>query len=272
MLLEALEEMAEQRFCQVLVTTHTPTLARRVSRSALRLIDSAPVGPLIRLGTEDATLVDIKKTLGVLPDHDVKVFLGVEGKHDVRFLRRLSAILSRTEPYIPNLETEEKAGKLVFMSLGGSNMDNWINTMEQFGRPEFYLTDRDVSPPATPKYHGLMLQWQARGCTAWATNKKELENYLHPDAIRTVVANYAGAGHDFEDVPSLFAEARHAAAAGAGPWVALSDEQKDRKISAAKKALNMQCVEAMTPALLSQADPGDEVRTWLRAIGNALRA
>lgn len=108
MLLEALEEMAEQRFCQVLVTTHTPTLARRVSRSALRLIDSAPVGPLIRLGTEDATLVDIKKTLGVLPDHDVKVFLGVEGKHDVRFLRRLSAILSRTEPYIPNLETEEK--------------------------------------------------------------------------------------------------------------------------------------------------------------------
>jgi hypothetical protein len=116
------------------------------------------------------------------------------------------------------------------------------------------------------------LQWQARGCTAWATSKKELENYLHPDAIRTVVANYAGTGHGFEDVPAFFAEARHVAVGGAAPWIALTEEQKDRKSSGAKKSLNTQCVEAMTPALLSQADPGDEVRTWLRAIGNALTA
>lgn len=272
MLLEALEEMAEQRFCQVIVTTHTPTLARRVSRTALRLIDRHQAHPIVRSGIEDATLSDIKKTLGVLPDHDVKAFFGVEGKHDVHFLRRISAILSLSEPDIPNLEIEERAGRLVFMSLGGSNMDNWLNTVQQFERPEFYLTDRDVPPPAPPKYQALLTHWQARGCTAWSTSKKELENYLHPDAIRAMVPSYTGLGQDFEDVPSLLAEARHNANPGLPPWSAISPDQKDRKCSGAKKMLNTTCVEAMTAARLTQIDPGDEVRIWLRAVGRALGA
>jgi hypothetical protein len=215
-------------------------------------------------------LEKIKKTLGVLPDHDVRAFLGVEGKYDVHFLRRISRILAATERDIPDLEKEEQAGRLVFMSLGGSNLELWVSTVAGFDRPEFYLTDRDFAPPASPKYQRFIDSWRARGCTAWVTSKKELENYLHPTALISEAPGYAGTGADFEDVPLLFAEAIHTAAPGAPPWAGLTDEKKRDKASQAKKKLNAACVSRMTPNLLSESDPNDDIRTWLRSIGAAL--
>ena len=77
MLLEAFEEIVEQGHCQVLVTTHTPTLARRVDRNSLRLVTRMNGQPVIEYGSEDITLTKITETLGVLADHDVKVFFGL---------------------------------------------------------------------------------------------------------------------------------------------------------------------------------------------------
>src|SRR3546814_11979199 len=59
------------------------------------------------------------------------------------FLKRISAILAAVEPDMPDLGAEERAGRLVFVSLGGSSMDLWITTLEGLDRREFYLTDRD---------------------------------------------------------------------------------------------------------------------------------
>jgi hypothetical protein len=271
-LLEAFEELAEQGHCQVILTTHTPTLARRINRDALRLIDNSGGVPTVEYGNSDATLQKIKTTLGVLPDHDVKAFLGVEGKHDIHFLRCLSAMLSRTEGDIPDLVVEEKAGRMVFLSLGGSNMDSWINTMAGFGRPEFYLTDRDIPPPADPQYQNWLVQWAARGCTTWVTGKRELENYLCPIMLASLQPGYAGTGADFEDVPALFAEAIHNAAAAAVPWLSLDPDKRKMKESRAKRTLNTIAVSNMTPALLSSTDPNGEIRGWLRALGRTLNS
>lgn len=273
MLLDAFEDLVEQGRCQVLLTTHTPTLARRVNRSGLRLIRLANGKPEVEHGSEDATLQKIKDTLGVLPDHDVRVFFGVEGKHDINFLRRISTLLAAAEPDIPDLSKAEKDGLLVFVPLAGSNMELWITTLAGLDRPEFYLTDRDQAPPAQPRYFQHMAQWVARGCTAWATSKRELENYLHPSVLVAEAPGYAGTGaNDFEDVPLLFAEAIHNAAPGAPAWATVPTDRKKDKASAAKKRLNTTCVERMTPALLTQADPNNDVRSWLRLIGQALNA
>jgi len=272
MLLEAFEDMVAEGRCQVLLTTHTPTLARRVDREALRFIALAPGGPTIEYGRDDATLRKIKETLGVLPDHDVKVFFGVEGKHDIHFMKRISAILAPVEPDIPNLELAERQGKLVFVPLAGSNLELWVTTLAGLNRPEFYLTDRDQAPPSQPKYQQQIAAWIARGCTAWATSKRELENYLHPNAVTAVVAGYTGNGADFEDVPMLFAEAVHTADPNAPAWAGIEADKKKRKGAAAKKRLNTVCVEQMTPGLLTQSDPNSEIRGWLRAIGQALNA
>jgi putative ATP-dependent endonuclease of OLD family len=271
-LLAALQDLAETNGCQVLLTTHTPTLARRVPRSSLRLVLQGAAGPVISMGSDDAALGQIRTSLGVLPDHDVKVFFGVEGRHDIVFLRRVSKILHAADAMVPDLEDAESAGVLVFVPLGGSNLDLWVTRLAGLNVPEFYLTDRDVPPPGTAKYQTAINDWNARGCTAWATSKRELENYLHVDILRTMSPTYSGLGTDpFEDVPALFALSLHEAASGVGTWATLSEECKSRKVSRAKRRLNDEAASQMTAALLAHSDPNGELTTWLTAVGHALR-
>lgn len=271
MLLEAFHELVSQGNCQVILTTHTPTLARRVDQSCLRLVAIENGHPAISSGTEVGTLEKIVSTLGVLRDHNVKVFLGVEGKHDINFLRHLSAMLSRIETDIPDLAAAEASGCLVFVPLGGSSLELWVSRLQGLNLPEFYITDRDNAPPALPKYQRYLAEWNARqGCTAWVTSKRELENYLHLSLLTAAAPGYTGTGMDFDDVPALFAEAIHTAAPGTQPWANIAPEKKEKKISSAKKRLNNEIATQMTPALLTQVDTGDDLRRWLRTVGQAL--
>ena len=273
MLLEAFEQLVEQGGCQVLLTTHTPTLARRVDQTSLRLITKENGEPVIEDGSNcDSTLHKIITTLGVLADHDVKVFFGVEGKHDISFLKNISAMLSIVEADIPDLAAKEASGELVFIPLGGSNLELWINRLQGLNRPEFYLTDRDCPPPQQPKYQKHIAAWTARGCTAWVTTKLELENYIHVSILTAAVPSYAGSGADFDDVPLMLAEAIHSAEIGAAPWADVSDKIKKNKESLAKKRLNAEFANQMTPNLLTEADPANDVRQWLRLLGTALNA
>lgn len=272
-LLDAFEDLVAQGRCQVILTTHTPTLARRVDQTSLRLVTVQNGRPVVEDGSVDTTLPKIANTLGVLRDHKVKVFLGVEGKQDINFLRTISGILSRIETDIPDLGDAERSGRLVFVPLGGSSLELWVTRLQGFNLPEFYITDRDNPPPAFPRYHKYLAQWNARpGCTAWVTTKRELENYIHLSLLTAAAPTFAGTGADFDDVPSLYAEAVHTSSSGAQPWAGLSDETRKDKVLKAKKHLNGEIVQQMTPVLLSQVDPTNELRGWLREIGRKLNA
>lgn len=276
MLIDAFEDLAERPGCQVILTTHTPVLARRFPQSSLRHVAKVAGQPAAVLnGREEATLRTIVDSLGVLPDHNIKVFFGVEGRHDINFFKILSKMLRDAGEDIPDLGLAENSGHLLFVPLGGSCLDLWVARLREFNRPEFYVLDRDNPPPAQPKYHAIATQLQARpNCTVWTTGKRELENYIHPDAIRPEVATYAGTGADFEDVPALVARALHETAGGGAAWaeVAADPEKLGKKVSRAKQRLNSEFAGKMTPDLLRQADRTDEVRGWLRAVGAALRA
>ncbi len=271
MLLDAFQELTEQGFAQVILTTHTPTLARKVDRNFLRLVTLDAGHPKIHLGSVDATLASIKSTLGVLPDHDVKVFLGIEGKWDIEFLRRISKIMHAADPAVPDLNLAEASGALVFIPLGGSSMELWSVRLAGLDRPEFYLTDRDKQPPAQPKYHQRIAEWNARAnCTAVCTTKRELENYLHPDAIKSIAPTFPNAIADFDDVPLVLAQTLHTADANAPAWNTVPDDTRKEKSSRAKRRLNTECVDKMTVALLAQSDPNSEISGWLKAVGAKL--
>ena len=273
MLVRALEDLAKRAGCQVFLTTHTPTLARRFSQFSLRLVTEDNGQPIIRYGKEEDTLREIVDSLGVLPDHNIRVFLGVEGRNDINFLRTISKILHDAGESVPDLGEAEDSGHLVIIPVCGNNLDLWVSRLKGFNRPEFYLIDRDTTPPIEPHYrtHADEIN-QRNNCTAWHTSKRELENYIHKDLILSEYRNYAGTGRDFEDVPSLFAQAVHEAATGDTPWAeVLADKEKYRgKISNAKKRLCTEFAARMTPALLNQVDRQDDIRGWLRAIGAAL--
>ena len=275
LLIKALEDLSERSECLVLLTTHTPMLARRFNQDALRLVTQDAGLPVIRYGKEEGTVKEIVKSLGVLPDHNIKVFFGVEGRNDISFLRTISKILHDAgESDIPDLGKAEDSGHLVFVPLGGSSHDLWVSRLEGFNRPEFYLMDRDTTPPADPHYKPLADEMNARdGCTAWHTGKRELENYIHKDLISAEYQNYAGAGTDFEDMPTLFAQALHESNASDTTWTDIlsNPEKLKKKVSNAKKQLNTDFVSGMTPELLTQVDTKDDVRGWLREIGKAVQ-
>lgn len=274
MLINALEDLSERSECQVLLTTHTPMLARRLRQDALRLVTQDAGQPVIRHGKEEETVKEIVKSLGVLPDHNIKVFFGVEGRNDISFLRAISKILHDAgEGDIPDLGEAEDYGHLVFVPLGGSSLNLWVSRLEGFNRPEFYLMDRDTTPPADPHYKARADEMNARDvCTAWHTGKRELENYIQESLIAAEYQNYAGAGTDFEDIPTLFAQAVHESSDSDSTWtdVLSNPEKLKKKVSNAKKRLNTDFVSRMTPELLTQVDMNDDVRGWLREIGTVI--
>jgi putative ATP-dependent endonuclease of the OLD family len=271
MLLDAFRELTEQNQAQVILTTHTPTLARKIERGYLRLVVLQDGHPRILHGHEDSTLESIKTTLGVLPDHDVKSFLGVEGKWDIEFLKRISNMLHAANPTVPDLEAAEASGQLVFVPLGGSSMELWTARLAGLDRPEFYLTDRDNAPPAAPKYDAQHQLWAARpNCTVLCTTKRELENYLHSDAIRSIAPLFPTTIADFDDVPMMLAEALHSADPAAPSWSTLPHEKQKEKAGRAKRRLNQECADNMTAALLAESDPAGEIAGWLTAIGATL--
>jgi len=273
LLIKAFEELAERSGCQVFLTTHTPVLARRFSQTALRYVTQKDGRTVIHDGRANETLSEITESLGVLPDHNIKVFMGVEGRNDIAFLLSISKILRGAGEDVPDLGKAEEEGHLVFIPLGGSSLDLWVSRLKGFNRPEFYLMDRDTCPPDKPKYHTTAEELaKCQNCIAWTTERKELENYIHPDIIKAQYPKYTGTGLEFEDVPMLCAQAIHENSESGVPWVEIiSDREKmGKKVSNAKRRLNSEVVKMMTPDLLSSIDTKNEVRSWLKEIGAAL--
>ena len=149
----------------------------------------------------------------------------------------------------------------------------WVSRLAGFSVPEFYLFDRDNPPPSNPHYHTHALAINAReNAVALHTSKRELENYLHPDVLRAACPNYSGQGSDFEDVPSLFAQAVYEQNAVGSVWADLDGKIQKKKCSNAKRRLNGSIAETMTGELLTNSDPQGDVRNWLERIRQKLEA
>ena len=189
----------------------------------------------------------------------------VEGRHDVEFLRRLSANLSREDPALPDLGFLERDGRLVFVPFGGGDVLAWSDRFAPFDCPEFHLLDREILPETTIR-RAAVLRVNARPrCRAFVTTKRSLENYLHPTAL----LNAGGVELKFNDEASVaecLARQQSEALNFDPPWNHLSRRTQSRLTNRAKRWLNMIAVEHLTRELLAESDPQGEVLHWLRTI------
>lgn len=279
LLLSALRELASDLDRQVILTTHNPMLARYLPNDSLRFLEKDDSGNrTIMVESENNRKeinTKISKSLGILADHNVKVFIGVEGKHDIRFLQGISKMLVDAGEPCPDLDALEISGELIFFPFGGSNLALWASRLEPLNRPEYHIYDRDNPPPDKPKYEEEMNKVNARiNCKAVTTKKREMENYLHKDAIVEAYAenkiditlpDFA----DFDDVPSLVAEQVHAVKNGSS-WNDLTDCKKKKKISGAKRQLNGLAVKKMSIPRLEKSDPSHDIRGWLADIAQII--
>ena len=278
LLLGALRDLSAGEGRQVIVTTHTPMLARYLPDAALRFLEKSDDGARQIIQGGVGTNEKIAKSLGVLADHNVKVFIGVEGSNDIEFLKSMSRMLRRGGEDVVDLDALELDGQLIFFPFGGSNLALWASRLKGLNRPEYHICDRDHEPPAAPKYADYVAEVNGRaGCQAVVTSKREMENFIHRDAICDAYQrnglNIAlpGAFADFDDVPVLVAEAVHTATANGGAaWNTLHETKQKEKTKRAKRQLNAAAVDCMTPARLTACDPANEVRGWLNDIAQII--
>lgn len=264
MLVRALLELSRKPNTQVLVTTHVPGIASLLPQDGIRFVFRTPDGhPFVGTGSE-AMLQRVASELGVVPDSRVQVLVYVEGPNDVSFLGHMCRLLRTEHPDLVDLENDPR---VAFVVTGGGNLQHWVNQqyLARLNKAEVHIFDRDDAEP--PKYQRAVDKVNARGDGSYAclTSKREMENYLHPDAI----AGALGLGVEFTaacDVPEIVAAAYHETTRSPRKWDELDKDDKREKISRIKRLLNNEVAARMTIADLRASDPDEEILGWFREI------
>ena len=194
----------------------------------------------------------------------VHVFVIVEGTNDIKFLKRISAVLHTANSALPHLARWEQRGELIFVPTGGDLL-SWSDRLAALETPEFHLYDRELSPETELRRKVVKCVNVRPGCRAVLTNKRSVENYLHPRALIEAGGHELGIG-DFDAVPERVARQRFAASEPDTSWECLSRRARKRCCYHVKRWLNTQVVERMTPELLAARDPDGEVISWLESI------
>ena len=272
LLVRALQDLLQSDVCQVILTTHTPILARVVEAKLLRYVRSGNGGVPVIESVDQNNWQALAHSLGVLPETTVELFIFVEGKHDIPFLMNFADALRADGANLPDLRQLELDGRIIFAPLGGSNLLLWTNRTKHLLKPEFHIYDRDTTPPADSKYRQAIDDVMNRAAAgepvhAACTNKKEMENYVHIDAINEALAeagfpsprsaNYG----DTDDVPRMLTSELNAVLPAHRRW----------KEAVAKTFINNHAVTKMNQARLAALDPTAEVLGWFQRIEQMLR-
>ena len=256
---EALQTIAEADGCQILLTTHVPALASLLPVQAIRHISLCEEnGRKVQVGTEEV-IAEVVSALGIIPDKRASVLLCVEGPHDLQFLKRINAILRDDDETVIDVFSDPRVALVV---LGGSTLREWVNQhyLKNLGLPEVHIYDRDEEQDGKFKYQDAHDAVNARGdgSVSFLTGKREMENYLHIDAINeamndAVPGPFTFALNDDCDVESEIKNA-------------LGGQGKVQRRSI-KHWLNEDAADRMTVERLKDRNAYDEIKEWFDEIG-----
>lgn len=246
-LINSFKQLSNSSHCQILLTTHSPELAKELPTDGLRFIDRGELGrPVVKKG--ESILSDIADALGVLPsvNENIKLVLCVEGPTDVIAFKALNKCLREKYPDIVDLE---KDMRIMILPLGGSILKYWVNYqyLSKTKCKEVHIYDNDVN-----QYQQSIDKINQRGDGSWGvlTQKYEIENYLNPKAIKQIYN--VDIDTEKPDLPSRFAQVYFEKNKHGAPW----------RPSEAKKRLSKVFTDAMTCELLEEIDPNGEVKGW----------
>ena len=272
-IVNAFIELSENSNCQVLLTTHTPMLAKFLPGESLRFIEVKKQSRVLHNNPDNETMKMVVKALGVLPDNNVKLFIAVEGKNDINFLKNISTIFRKEDRNILDIISLEEKEEIVFFPIGGSNLALWAFRLKNLNKPEFHLYDRDVNEGEKFQKQNEVDKINKREkCKAKVTNKREIENYIPAQAIQKIIKEkYDGLEVCLEikgstDVPQLVAkEVYEKSKENNKVWNGLTSDEKKKKESKVKSWLNQDAVADIKLDDLNE-DTKKEIKDWLDCI------
>lgn len=257
-LIDSFFELANSGNSQVILTTHSPNLSRELPLESVRFVTRDEKGnPLILVCAPNNDVIQkVFDALGILPDvqSHVKVIVCVEGPTDVEALKSFNRCLHE---HYPDLIDIEKAPEIMMIPLGGSILKHWADYqyLQKLKCKEFHIYDNDV---ATYKKTVDAINGRKDGSWAGMTNKREIENYLHEDAINQVYG--VKVETDSDEVPKRFGIAYSTKKAFDG---IMKDTQS-------KKYLSKVFKEAMSYDRLMERDKDGEIKGWFDTIEGML--
>ena len=195
----------------------------------------------------------------------MRVLVVVEGTHDIEFLTRISVLLHAEQPTLPDLTAMEGNGELIFLPIGG-HPRAWTRRLAPLQLAEFHIYDAEMYPESEQREEIVAQINRRPRCHAVLTQKRSLENYLHPRAIEAV-ANITPTFEDHDCVASEVAQKVFDSRHDDYCWERLDRRPRVKLANRAKHWLNTSAVEQMTVSLLQERDPDGEIISWLETIG-----
>lgn len=177
MLINSLMELSESENKQVLITTHSPEIAKLASNQNLILITKDTENNTNIISDEEVKLSTIRDTLGIMP-YLTKLVICVEGDNDIKFLKNINNNI----PELKEIFDIEK-NNISLIPMIGSNLKHWVDKhyLKDSNVIEFHLYDRDLnSGQNSEQYKPQCDEINARSDSSFAvlTEKRELENYI----------------------------------------------------------------------------------------------
>lgn len=251
MLIEALIELSNKDNHQIIITTHTPEIAKMVNENNLIIIKKDDKNNPSLIENHDDKLKAIVETLGIHPFFSNKVVICVEGEYDIKFLTNVNQCIDEYKNII-DLDKE----KISLIPLQGGNLKNWVNRnyLKDSNIIEVHIYDRDSnSGKNTEQYRKQCDEINGRDDKSYAfmTKKRELENYIHKSIIQNEfnitledIENY-----DIEDIPTF-----------------IKNKSTNKDENAIKGILNGKLSKQITKEHLEELQAFDEIKSWFEKI------
>ena len=261
---EALRSVADSDGHQVMLTTHVPAIASLLPVEHVRYVRPHEREGCEVLAADGDVVRDVVSSLGILPDGRAKALVCVEGPNDLRFLERINRTLRAEDDAVIDLFGDPR---VAFVVLGGNTLQEWVNQhyLKNLGLPEVHIYDRDLPDESGRcKHQDDADKVNARndGSVAFLTEKREMENYLHLDAVNEVLEPIFGSPLKFDLTDDCDVE---------GEIKRLSAGREKICRRSVKRWLNEDVAERMTPDRLRKRGGYDEIRKWFEEIAKRVR-
>ncbi len=250
MIIESLLEISKDSKHQIILTTHTPEIAKMVSVDQLIFIKKDEMNkPFVEID-EEIKVKNIIDTLGILPGITSKLVICVEGENDVNFIRNINKNIDEFRKIIDI----EKEG-INIIPFGGSNLKRWIeeNYLTGSNVREVHIYDNDVNEYAK-KINEINEVNDGRRF-GWITQKREIENYISPNLIEQELALTIPDEHkknwDNTDVPKILI----------GKTMTHINDVKERE-KAIKMKLNSGISKKINKHFLEEVGAYEEIEKW----------
>ena len=187
LIIKSFMELADSENTQIILTTHTPNLAKFLPTESLRFVTTENTNRIIKSGNE--VYKEIADSLGILPEQintGTKCLFLVEGHYDVAIYNNISEKL-KEGGYLPH-SFKDLGIQIIFVG-GCSTLNFWVTS--SFAQSQnvpivaYFDSDKTNATMQSKNYNKIQELKNNRLITlGFCTQKRELENYLHPDIFK----------------------------------------------------------------------------------------